>query len=344
MVAEAARTKRRLAASSSTMRIFRPRRSWGPGSRAEPGGRYIMPRLYPGPGGRQALGSLAGCHSARIPDHAPFHPTPCSPSAPPGLFAGGLLITGPSGCGGGGGSFLTINANPDQVPADGKSTATVEVRAVFEKAAVSDGTSINLTVSGGSFDPTDNTLNTTTLSTTAGAATVKSVPAQTLGDYKISGSFTDDYGETHQAEAPVQVGGALPPFHGVASSSPAPSRTWACPRPAPARWMSLPALGQGRQRQRRIVTPTGSTSSPRPATSSSTPDTGALVWEVNPGDHPKDVPSRGPHGHRRAPVDREHRRHHPQPPGRHCHPGGLDHGQARRLPGRTPWRALRRRQ
>ncbi len=108
-------------------------------------------------------------------------------------------------CGGGASqSALTISVDPVQVPGDGISTATVVIRAIVQGAPVKDGTSINVTCTGGSFELGADTL-TEKVRTVAGEGTLTWYAPVAQGEYRISASYEDLFGKQQQAQASVQV-------------------------------------------------------------------------------------------------------------------------------------------
>ncbi|MDF1564622.1 MAG: hypothetical protein P1V51_16375 [Deltaproteobacteria bacterium] len=113
----------------------------------------------------------------------------------------GLLL---AACGGGNDSTLIISVNPQQVPGDGSSSATVTVRAIALDEPVKDGTTINVTCTGGTFEQGKET-TTETIRTVGGEGTVTWYAPVVQGEYRISASYQDLFGKQKQAQTSVQV-------------------------------------------------------------------------------------------------------------------------------------------
>jgi len=101
-------------------------------------------------------------------------------------------------------SILTVAINPQEVPGDGVSTSTVTVRAFLNGVPAKDGTSINLSATGGSFKA-DKIETTAVARTVAGEGNLTWYPPVTLGEYRISASYTDAYKRPQQAQGSVRV-------------------------------------------------------------------------------------------------------------------------------------------
>lgn len=102
-------------------------------------------------------------------------------------------------------SVLIIDAADDVVPGDGHSSTEITVQAIFDGAPVSDGTSINLSASGGTFDE-GRDQREARVQTSAGSATVTWYAPAEQGEYTISASYEDPYRMSQRAEKTLVVG------------------------------------------------------------------------------------------------------------------------------------------
>ncbi len=115
-----------------------------------------------------------------------------------------LLLASTAACGGGAQSVLIIEVADQELPADGMTTTTLTVRAIFQGNPVPDGTQIKVKVSDGKLGEDGET--EADVSTVGGAGTIEYLgPYEEVGPegkpVAITASYTDPYDQVQQASA-----------------------------------------------------------------------------------------------------------------------------------------------